>query len=173
MADGEKLAGEVLVYDTLRYFETMVRTLSLRLPENLAKGRVEAKLVLKVFDNGKFVSENEYDILIGSREWGLGNQSAGICCCFADDTDAKALLEYYRIQVKECGIAAELQEQLEQEKDSAKRLIVSRTVQEDEAVEIRKFAAAGESLSCWGRKNCHRRLWVIKRYALQNIVRKS
>lgn len=148
MADGEELAGTVLLFDTLRYFETMVRTLSLRLPENPAKDRTEAKLVMKVFDNGRFISENEYDILIGSRKWGMGNGPAEICC-FADDAETKALSEHYRIPVQACSSPAELPDPAA---GSGKRLIVSRQVSEEEAVGIYKFAAAGGTVVLLGQK---------------------
>ena len=61
------------------YFKTTMKKLSLQLPTQLADERVEAELVLKVWVSGALVSKNEYDVLLGSKEWGRGLSNDELC----------------------------------------------------------------------------------------------
>lgn len=141
----ETLAEAVLTYDALPYFKTAARTLSLKLPESLEQDRTEAKLVLKVFADGRFLSENEYDILIGSRQWSMGSGCKQTFCCPADDETAKALFAHYDMPFESAADLTRLS-------DPGKRLVLGRAVQKEEAAAIRTFANAGGTVILLGQK---------------------
>lgn len=136
IADGVVLTTATLAFDTLPYFATASLPLSLPIPAALPAGRTEARLVLKVRADGEVLSQNEYDILLGTEEWSRSTAVEDRCYYRADDETARALLARYGIAAESCADPAALAGQ-------SARLVVSGAVDEEEARQLRAFAEAG------------------------------
>ena len=97
VAGGQVLATETLQYETMPYFATAHKTLSLPIPADLPADRTEATLQLRVKVDGVTVAYNEYDILLATADWADGVKTAVQCVCRESDTEAIRLLARYGV----------------------------------------------------------------------------
>jgi len=130
------LAAETLQYEALPYFQTAAHPLNLTVPQHLPAGRVDAKLILKVRQDGEVISRNEYDLLLASAAWGQGVSCGEACYVLAGDAAAQALLV-------RCGIEARPCEDVSALVGQSCRLIVSGAPDEALAAKLHTFAEAG------------------------------
>ncbi|MCL2088663.1 MAG: hypothetical protein FWH14_04185 [Oscillospiraceae bacterium] len=131
---GQVLAAQTIEYDSLDYFKTAAKKLSLALPAELPSARVDAVLTLKVRVEGEIISKNEYDILIADQNWGRG-VSAGSNDNYYNlkgDNVSRSLLERFGIQSQDLSADA---------KDG--KLVAIGEVSGDNAAIMRKFAENG------------------------------
>lgn len=135
-ASGTVLSTATLSFTDLPYFKTASETLSLPLPEALPADRVEATLTLKVWQGAEMISKNEYDILVATRRFGLGNGCEEVCCYRTDDTAARDLLSHY-------GFAARAVDDLSTLSPADGRLVLVGEVSADEAAAAHRFAEEG------------------------------
>lgn len=144
--NGEVLAQKELCFDALPYFETKTVPVSLDVPEVTGKDRIDAKLVLKVLENGAVISDNEYDILLASKKWAQGEKSAASYCYLEDDKLSIELLSYYGVKARSCSNLLELIGKKE-------NLVISRTVSEEEGEVLNKIAKSGGNVILLGQKS--------------------
>lgn len=149
------LSSAALPCSSLAYFRTQTQPLALKLPDTLAANRVEARLILKVLEDGHVISQNEYDILLGTKEWAMGNGYADTCYYLEGDKTAQSLLNYYQIASKSCD-ASDLLSGLTDGSDTSPaisgRLIACGSVTEECAGKIHAFAKAGGHVILLGQK---------------------
>ena len=131
-ATGETLAEATLTYADLPYFAHAAAPLSLAVPTTLPAARVEATLTLRVRVNGRVVSHNAYDLLLGSREWGHG-AAAAPCRYLPQDTAARDLLAHY-------GVAAQ---PFDATAGAGDRLVAVGALPAADVAAVRAFAEAG------------------------------
>lgn len=137
IADGEILAKTDLCYDDIPYFQTLSMPLSLQIPSQLPQHRTEAKLVLKVLEAaGNLISVNDYEVLLADQDWATPAGVPEKIRYLSDDEAAQHLLEQYRLPAVLCSDLSALTGQ-------ARRLVIGRTLSEEEAAAVRKFAEAG------------------------------
>lgn len=137
-AEGRVLASAELAFGDIPYFRTSEKALEFRLPEQLPKARTEAVLSLRVVSRGRILSENEYELLVCSREWGMGTkeQAQGAYYYVSGDETAKALFEKYDIEARACSLSGGIGQ-------GTLLLTDVGECSEDEVRCIRKFAEGG------------------------------
>lgn len=69
VVDGKPLASGEEQYQAIPYYGRTYLDLKMNTPINLPSDRVEAKFVLQLSEEGKIISENEYDITIANKKW--------------------------------------------------------------------------------------------------------
>ena len=143
------LAADTLRFDDLPYFATAAKTVTLTVPAALPADRVEAELCLKVYENNAVISKNEYDLLLATRDWALGNTD-GAYALLAGDREAEAILTRHNVPrahylpAAVCADAASVPE--------GRRLIKCGPVSEDEGRDLRAFAEAGGTVILLGQQ---------------------
>lgn len=135
-SDSQILSSATAAFDDLPYFKTAAKEFTLLFPGELPRERMDVKLVVKVRSEGNTISENEYDILLASREWGLGNQQKDTCYYPADDTVSRELLTRYGLAGQACSDLSSLP-------GRQGRLIISTAVTEQNASLVQAFAREG------------------------------
>lgn len=69
----------------------------INIPANLPTGRTDAKLVLKLTQNGQVISENEYKILLAKKEWSQSSELANKRITLVDFNKAKACFDFLHV----------------------------------------------------------------------------
>jgi len=137
---------EVLSFESLPYFKTATKKLSLKLPSRLPADRFETRLVLRVLMNDTIISQNEYDILLANEEWGKGLPPCEESCYFLkNDAASRALLAHYGMKAVECSDLTALS-------GCPGRLIVSSAVSGNDGQLMRKFAHSGGKVILLGQQ---------------------
>lgn len=163
--EGEVLASTVLFFADLPYFKTAVRPLHLPLPETLPqdcpKGRLDVRLTSRVFSRETMISENEYEILLTSEDWGMGNPEEGAFLYLEDDSVSKELLAHYGCSRKAlaessalCGFdpAGTRPVRSDNGGTTLPRLLIGRPLTQEEAAFVRSFASAGGTALLLGQR---------------------
>lgn len=145
LADGQTLASETLTFDTLPYFKTAARNMNLTIPATLPQERTEARLELKVKVGGAVISKNEYDILLATKEWGVGGSNGDACYYLAGDATAKELLARYGLNASPVSDLSALADK--------GRLVMSGDVQQANIKALRAYAQAGGKVILLGQKD--------------------
>ena len=135
-ADGVALSQAQIRFADIPYFRNPSMPLELSIPEKLPSERTEAKLVLKIWENGKMISANDYEILVAEESWAKPISTENAVWYLAGDGAAKHLLERYGIPAQAC----------EHPEEKSGRLVIGKTVSEKQAEQVRKFAEAGEKV---------------------------
>ncbi|MDB5014896.1 MAG: glycosyl hydrolase family 2, partial [Daejeonella sp.] len=68
-ADGKVLTSGKDVIPPVEYYGRKFIEPTIVIPQNLPTSRVDGKLVLKLLENGKVISENDYEVLLASKQW--------------------------------------------------------------------------------------------------------
>lgn len=135
-ADGLTLASAELRYEDLPYFATAALPLELLIPQTLPQPCTRAKLVLKVWEQGRLRSRNDYDLLLAEPAWASPDPQPGATLYLADDAAAAQLLQSHRMPAAPCR-------DLNAPESKGGRLLVARPPRDAEAAAIRRFAQAG------------------------------
>jgi len=69
VVNGKSLASGEEQFEAVPYYQRTFHDLQVAIPANLPSNRVDAKFVLKLSEEGKIISENEYDIAIADQTW--------------------------------------------------------------------------------------------------------
>ena len=147
VAGSETLTAETLPFDTLPYFETATKKISLPLPSRLPEDQLEAKLILKTLVDGAVISKNEYDVLLASEKWGKGLPPCEDSYYFPKgDAASRDLLTRYGIKAVECSDLSELS-------GFRKRLVVSGAVGGNDGRLMREFAYSGGKVILLGQQD--------------------
>ena len=70
---------------------------NIQLPAKLPSNKVNAKLVLKLTENGLPVSENEYNLLLADKKWNIGQVAGNKKIVLLDNDGTKAVFDFLRI----------------------------------------------------------------------------
>jgi hypothetical protein len=70
--EGQVLSHGQIEVPPLNYYENRWLDVEFKTPQNLSAPRVDGELILKLEANGKILSENNYDVVIATREWAKG-----------------------------------------------------------------------------------------------------
>ena len=146
-AQSTVLAQTTLRFESLPYFETKTLPVSLEIPASVGAERMNARLVLKVLEEGAVISENEYDVLLASKSWAQPKKDGITCFCLEEDEVSKKLLSYYQYKAKTCGGIDELAEL-----PQPLRLIISRPVTQKEGAALAALAEKGADVILLGQK---------------------
>lgn len=130
------IAYAKLTFDDIRYFETSMRTAILHLPEKLANGAVNAVLKLKAVSNGETVSQNDYDIFIGEKDWAISPKKDISAFCLEDDDRAISFLKTHNIN-------AVIKKEIPSENETDTRLVIAKKLDSSRSALVYRFACAG------------------------------
>ncbi len=74
---GNKIAEGSLVIPAVEHYTRYWIDPKIIVPQNLPASRIEGKLLLKLVESGKTVSENSYDVLLAKKDFGNANKLSG------------------------------------------------------------------------------------------------
>lgn len=134
-ADGQVLDTQCIRCGDTDYFALNATPLCLQIPKKLSHPRQDAKLVLKVWEGETLLSVNDYDILLAEEDWAKQVSLQEPVWYLQDDGLAEKLLKHYGIAAQPCEAAPEA--------GSKGRMVVCKTISEEQAADVRAFAEAG------------------------------
>ena len=135
-ADGITLAARELLYEDIPYFDTASMPLALPVPGRLPRHYTKAKLVLKIREQGRVISKNDYEIVLADEAWANPVSGTEHIRYLADDFEAERILRRHSMQGTPCAGP----EELDTEKD---RLVVAKPLGEEAAQAVYRFAKTG------------------------------
>ena len=121
-ADGITLAARELLYEDIPYFDTASMPLALPVPGRLPRHYTKAKLVLKIREQGRVISKNDYEIVLADEAWANPVSGTEHIRYLADDFEAERILRRHSMQGTPCAGP----EELDTEKD---RLVVAKPLE--------------------------------------------
>ena len=133
---GETVVSAVVSLDDIGYFDTLTRSVSVRLPDTVIGDASEAVLKLKATSEGKTVSQNEYDIFIAEEKWANSPEKGIKARCLSDDKKAKSFL-------RDHGITAEVSNEIPGADETGVRLVIAKQLDAERSKKVYDFACAG------------------------------
>lgn len=94
---GKVLSKGMQNIPAVKYYGRYVVTPDIKIPDNLPADKVKAKLKLRLAEKGIEVSKNEYDILLGQKQW-ISTPVNGKKVVLVDYTDLKPSLDKTGLQ---------------------------------------------------------------------------
>ena len=92
---GEKLTGGRENVPAVKHYKREIIRPQIRVPANLPNDKLNAKLKLRLMENGVNVSENEYEILLAQKNWSQPANNKKIS--LVDFDDAKTTLDFLKV----------------------------------------------------------------------------
>lgn len=89
---GMKLTGGKVCIPPVGHYERKYIEPDMLVPENLPEDKVNARLLLRLTENGLTVSENEYSLLLASKDW-TGSREAGRPVLLENGAETEQVLE--------------------------------------------------------------------------------
>jgi hypothetical protein len=86
--NGDKMTSGIEKFPAVRHYTLEIIKPEIRIPAALTQKRMNAKLKLRLAENGVTVSENEYDITIAGKDWGKVSPDKNITVVDYDNTQA-------------------------------------------------------------------------------------
>lgn len=138
---GKELAASTINYPDVPYYGRKYIEPSIQIPAALNADKVNAKLKLTLTEDGKTLSENEYDLLLARREWPQSKLVEGKRILLLDNDGMKSVLDALNIPYQTVASVKELLEV----KKKADLCIVSGMTEcsEEEAAQMRAYQAKG------------------------------
>lgn len=134
-ADGI-IASARISFDSIGYFETATRTVTLHLPDTLPDGAQNAALKFKAVSDGETVSVNDYEIFIAAESWSIPQKKDACAICLEDDGDALSFLKTHRIR-------AVVSKDVPAADNTAMRLVVAKKLDSERSRKVYNYACAG------------------------------
>lgn len=136
LTEGRELSRAELRFGDVPYFGTASLPLVLQIPEKLPHPCTRAKLVLKVWEKGRLRCRNEYDLVLAEETWASPAPGEETTWYLADDPEAKRLLSAHHMAASPCESLSRLEGQ-------KARLLVAKTLGEEDSRAVARFAQAG------------------------------
>lgn len=136
VAGDRVLAHSDLVYGDIPYFRNTTQTLMMQIPEELPNHRTEAKLILRIWEKGRILSVNDYEILLCDKVWTGSAPGEEKVWYISEDKTAQDLLNQHHLPCEACEDIAQLIGRND-------RLVVGGTISRHQAAQLHSFAQAG------------------------------
>lgn len=94
---GARLASGMEEIPAVKHYARLYIEPNIQLPSNLAADKVDAKLILKLTENGLPVSANEYSLQIAQKDWNKGEVANDAKILLLDKDNTKETLDFLKI----------------------------------------------------------------------------
>lgn len=105
--EGKVIASGSQIIPTIRHYSRWWLEPEIILPAKLSSGRTDAKLVFTLNNNGKQIAENEYKIMIATKEWAESPVNGTKNITLVDSENIKESFDFLGIKYKSCRTVSE------------------------------------------------------------------
>ncbi len=106
--NGMTLASGKEAFPAVPYYGRKYIEPGINVPGLLPADKIEAKLKLNLKEDGKILSQNEYDLILANKEWNIGQVKEGRRIVILDNDDAATTLDFLKVKYEKAVGVKEL-----------------------------------------------------------------